>query len=361
MSTRAPAHIKLLCIEDNPDDFELLGLALERADPMRHYELTRVDDEAGFREALDPTVDVVLCDFKLPRFSPFAALDILAARGSPVPLVVVTRAIGEEAAVHVMRCGARDYVTKDKMGTLPQVIDRVMDERARAQEQRRLSRELEAAYRRLKQLSARIVVAQEHERTLISRELHDVLGQTLTGMMIHLHAARRTEDPAVARGFTDTALQMAQEAVNQIKTMSFMLRPPQLDLLGLVPAVTTSVQRMGEPAGLDCQIRVRGTEPSPLGDTASVIVRLVQEAVTNVVRHARASRIIVRLRFLPRERIGLLVVDDGAGFDAASILSEPASERNVGLRGMIERTELVGGRLCIRSRPGRGCAVRAML
>ena len=356
-----PATIRLLCVEDNPDDVELMAIALERADPRRRYVLQRVEDADGFVEALQENFDVILCDFNLPRFSPYAALQILVARRLGTPLVVVTRAIGEEAAVHVLRCGAKDYLTKDKLGTLPQIIERVMTDRQRLLEQERLGRELEAAYRRLKKLSARLVVAQERERTLISRELHDQLGQTLTGMVIHLHAAKRASDPEATRTHTDTAMEMAQGAVRQLKTLSFSLRPAQLDLLGLVAAVQTAVQRIAEPAGLAFSVSSRGKEPAVLGETASVALRLVQEALNNVVRHADASHIAVRLRFLPQGRIGLLVVDDGVGFDKHVLLAGQPSERNVGLYGMIERTELAGGRLHIRTRPGCGVAVRAVL
>jgi signal transduction histidine kinase len=261
----------------------------------------------------------------------------------------------------VLRCGAKDYVTKDKLGTLPQIIERVMADRQRAVEQERLGRELEAAYRRLKKLSARLVVAQERERTIISRELHDQLGQTLTGMVIHLHAAKRAADPETARKYTDTAMEMAQGAVGQIKTLSFSLRPAQHDLLGLVAAAQSAVQKIAEPAGLAFTVTSRGKEPSRLGETASVAVRLVQEALNNIVRHAQASHIIVRIRFLPQERIGVLVVDDGVGFNKHQLLDGQPSERNVGLYGMIERTELAGGRLHIRTYPGRGVAIRAVL
>jgi signal transduction histidine kinase len=236
-----------------------------------------------------------------------------------------------------------------------------MSERQRALEQERLGRELEAAYRRLKKLSARLVVAQERERTLISRELHDQLGQTLTGMVIHLHAAKAANDTEAAQTHTDTAMNMAQAAVKQLKTLSFSLRPAQLDLLGLVAATQSAVQRIAEPAGLAASVTSRGQEPSTLGETASVALRLVQEALNNVVRHAQASLICVRLRFLPQGRIGVLVVDDGVGFDKHELLDGQPSERNVGLYGMIERTELAGGRLHIRTRPGRGVAIRAVL
>jgi signal transduction histidine kinase len=87
----------------------------------------------------------------------------------------------------------------------------------------------------------------------------------------------------------------------------------------------------------------------------------VQEALNNVVRHAQASHIAVRLRFLGDARIGVLVVDDGVGFDKHAVLDGQTSEHNVGLYGMIERTELAGGRLHIRTRPGCGVAVRAVL
>jgi signal transduction histidine kinase len=356
-----PATISLLCVEDNPDDVELMAIALERADPGHRYRLHRVEEADGFVQALQEDFDVILCDFNLPSFSPYAALQILVTRGCGTPLIVVTRAIGEEAAVHVLRCGAKDYLTKDKLGTLPQIIGRVMNERQRRLEQERLALELEAAYRRLKKLSARLVVAQERERSLISRELHDHLGQTLTGMVIHLHAAKRTADPQATLRHTETAMEMAQGAVKQLKTLSFSLRPAQLDLLGLVAAAQSAVQRIAEPAGLAFSVSSRGDEPAELGETASVALRLVQEALNNVVRHAQATQIVVRLRFLPDARIGLLLVDDGVGFDKSVVLDGQASERNVGLYGMIERTELAGGRLHIRTRPGRGVAVRAVL
>src|SRR6185369_15852645 len=100
------------------------------------------------------------------------------------------------------------------------------------------------------------------------------------------------------------AMGMANAAVQQLKTLSFSLRPAQLDLLGLVAAVQSAVQRVAEPAGLAFSVTSRGKEPATLGATAAVAMRLVQEALTNVVRHAQATSVAVRLRFLPNERIG---------------------------------------------------------
>ena len=359
-SAQMPATIRLLCVEDNVDDLELLGYALARADSGCRYVIERAEDAADFLSLLQYPVDVVLCDYHLPRFSPQEALKLLRAHGLSVPLIVLTHSIGEDAAVEVLRQGAKDYVTKDKLGTVPQVIERVMAEKARAAERERLVLELEAAYDRLKKLSSRLILAQEHERTLMSRELHDVLGQCLTAIVIHLHAARKASGDR-AEAYMDTAMQAAHEAIQQVKALSFSLRPAQLDLLGLMAAIRFAVQRVADPGNLAFSVSARGAEPRSLSSNASVVVRLVQEASTNVVRHAFASRIQVRVRFLPDQRISVVVADNGIGFEREKLLDGQAGEHNLGLYGMIERTELVGGKLVIRTAPGRGTIVRAVL
>lgn len=357
-----PPAVRLLCVEDNPDDFELLALALERAAPQRRWQLQRVDDAAGFSQALAQRPDVVLCDYHLPRFSPQEALAMLGEAGGPAPLVLVTRAIGEEAAVAMLRGGARDYVTKDRLATLPPVIDRVLAERDQAREKARLSAQLETAYRRLQALSARLVAAQERERDHLSHVLHDELAQTLAGMVIHLHAARASRDAGQAHAHTDTAIRMTQGAIERLKAMSFSLRPAQLDLLGLVPTLETLVDKEAAAAGLRATVQARGTEPPGLGDKAAVAVRLVQQALHNVARHAQARRVWIRVHFLPGGRLGLLVADDGEGFEAVRLRGEPGHGNLFpGLHGLVEMADLAGGRLRVRSCSAKGVAIRAML
>ncbi len=355
--------VRLLCVEDNPDDFELLTLALERAAPGRTWQLERVEDAAGLAQALaaDPP-DVVLCDYHLPLFTPQEALAQLQALQQPVPLVLVTRAIGEEAAVEMLRAGARDYVTKDRLATLPPVIDRVLAEREQAREKERLSAQLETAYRRLQTLSARLVAAQERERDHLSHVLHDELAQTLAGMVIHLHAARASADPAQVQAHTDTAIRMTQGAIERLKSMSFNLRPAQLDLLGLAATLETLVDKEAAAAGLKATVQARGREPAGLGDKAAIAVRLVQQALHNVTRHADARRVWIRVHFLPGGRLCLLVADDGHSTDATRLRGEPGHGNLFpGLHGLVEMADLAGGRLRVRTCAGRGVAVRAML
>src|SRR5690606_27621734 len=139
------------------------------------------------------------------------------------PLIVVTRAIGEEAAVAVMRAGARDYHLKEHLNLLGPAIERVLRERRLEVERRRAQAALAEAYRRLSRVSARIVDVQERERALIARELHDELGQTLTGIVLHLHAVKRARLAGDAVSSVDTALALAQGAVDQVRRMSFTL------------------------------------------------------------------------------------------------------------------------------------------
>ncbi len=361
--TEAPKVVRLLCVEDNPDDFELMALALERAAPQRRWQLRRVDEAAGFTEALaaEPPC-VVLCDYHLPRFTPQEALALLQAWAPSVPLVLVTRAIGEEAAVEMLRAGARDYVTKDRLATLPQVIDRVLAERDQALEKERLAAQLETAYRRLQSLSARLVAAQEREKDHLSHVLHDELAQTLAGMVIHLHAARASAEPAQAQAHMDTAIRMTQGAIDRLKSVSFNLRPAQLDLLGLVATLETLVDKEAAAAGLKATVVARGREPAGLGDKAAVAVRLVQQALHNVTRHAHARRVWIRVHFLPDGRLGLLVADDGDDTDPARLRGEPGHGNLFpGLHGLVEMADLAGGRLRVRTCEGRGVAVRAML
>jgi signal transduction histidine kinase len=324
------------------------------------FELQAVSEEAPFRAAIEHGVDAVLCDYSLKAFSAVRALELVHEVEPGLPLIVVSRAIGEEAAVSVLRAGARDYHLKGQLSLLGPAIERVLRERRLEIERRRAQAALAEAYRRLSRVSARIVDAQERERALIARELHDELGQTMTGIVLHLHAVKRARAGAKASASVDAALALAQDAVDQVRRMSFTLRPPQLDLLGLSAAVRSSVDRQLSATGVHGEVQVLGTEPRQASGCWIAAFRIVQEAVTNAARHARAKRVLVRLRFGRGDRLTLCVADDGAGFDVHKVLNGGVREENIGLAGMAERAEMAGGQLRIRSGAGRGTVVRAV-
>lgn len=353
--------LRIVCIDDEDDDFELQRLSLARAGLAAEMVLVRA--EGGLRAALQAPPDVVLCDYNIPGFGPRQALTVLRDARVEAPMIVVTRAIGEDAVVDLFRAGASDYVAKDKLALLPQVIARVMTERAHEVDRRRVAAALARTNDHLRKVLARVVDAQERERSLIARELHDELGQTLTSVVLHLHAALRAADREALEELVRQAQALAQRAIEDIRTLSFDLRPAQLDVFGLSAAIRSTAQRLLAPTELQWTLDVRGPEPAPgqAPPQAAVALRVLREALTNALRHSAASTVQIRLRFLPDQRLVLTVADDGRGFDVASLLAGGAGVRNLGLTGMVERSESVGGRLRLRSRRGHGTVLRVAL
>lgn len=222
------------------------------------------------------------------------------------------------------------------------VVTQNLTERKQAQEELRLSRD------RLTELSRRLAETREAEARAIGRELHDQIGQMLTAMKITLDLAAQQPAEAAAKKI-EQAQELTAELLNRVSRLSLELRPPMLDDLGLLPALAWRVNHYQEETGLEVDFKHSGVEGMrfpPEIETAAY--RIVQEALTNVARHAQATR----ARLEVRERGGWLeirVEDDGVSFDVESALA-----KNRGLAGMRERAQLVGGTFQIESDPGRG-------
>jgi two-component system sensor histidine kinase UhpB len=189
------------------------------------------------------------------------------------------------------------------------------------------------------------LAAQEGERLRIARELHDEVGQALTAVLLSLEGARSEEELGEAR-------EAVRGALGDVRSISRRLRPEALDDLGLssaLSALTVSVQRA---TGLRVERELRAPADGLSDEEELVVYRVAQEALTNVSRHAGASRAVVRTGSRPGGGFALEVVDDGRGFD-------PGTESpGAGLLGMRERAGLVGARLVVDSAPGAGTTVR---
>jgi two-component system sensor histidine kinase UhpB len=224
-------------------------------------------------------------------------------------------------------------------------------------ERKRAERALRESRHQLQALSRRLVQVQEMERTLIARELHDQIGQTLSAVKVNLEALyREMADPALLARVSE-GIAAVKRAVEQVQTLSFDLRPSLLDDLGLAAAVEAYARRQTESArlALDLAISVDGQVSK---EVEAACFRIVQEAVTNVVRHARAKRLEVDLR-TDGSSLRLAVRDDGVGFDSRTLQVTGPVEHRLGLVGMSERAQYVGGELEIDARPGAGTLVCA--
>lgn len=219
-----------------------------------------------------------------------------------------------------------------------------------------LFNELEASHQRLAELSQRLVSVQEAERRYIARELHDEVGQTLTALGIHLGiAARHGSRDRPAR--LAEAQRLVEELAERVRRMSLDLRPPMLDDLGLLPTLLWYFDWIAQQYRLHVVFEHQGIERRFDPDKETTIYRVVQEALTNVARHAQVRTASVRL-WADQTTISVQIEDKGVGFDPESVL---ALERSIGLRGMRERVRLLGGQLAVEAQPGSGACLTALL
>lgn len=213
----------------------------------------------------------------------------------------------------------------------------------------------------LQQLLTETVNVQERERQRIAQDMHDGTNQLLIGAMLELKSARErltSGNLSGADGSLDTAQNILRRVEAEIKRTIYDLRPPTLDALGLAPAVRRYTEQFEQYSGLPCSVRVLG-EPVrlPTGVETSVY-RLMQEALQNVSAHAQARQAEVLITFTPHT-LKLVIMDDGQGFD----LPDKQSHNNgsLGLLGMQERAESLGGWLSIQTQPGQGTRVELVV
>jgi signal transduction histidine kinase len=224
----------------------------------------------------------------------------------------------------------------------------------------RLFAAVQATGNRLQTVSSHLLEVQEAERRHLARELHDEIGQALTAVKINLQMLRRLPDMSAADGRLVDSLGMLDRILEGVRQISLDLRPSLLDDLGLAAALRWYVGAQAQRAGLTAEI-VAGTLPGGLPIAiATTCFRVVQEAVTNVVRHARATRIEVTLE-CGDDGLTVSVTDDGIGFDAAAARRRALAGESLGILGLAERVDLAGGRSCIESASGQGTTVHAWL
>ncbi len=210
----------------------------------------------------------------------------------------------------------------------------------------------------LRALPRRLVRAQEQERQRVSRELHDEIGQVLTAVKISLQRLKCTEeDPRLAD--IDVGIEQIDRAIDGVRDLSISLRPLHLDVLGLGPAIRAHIERLTREGGPRAEVSVPAVGVRLPFEVEIACFRIVQEAVTNALRHAQAQRLWVGVEVVEGE-LRLSVRDDGSGFDTEAAWARIDTGQSLGLRSMHERADLLGGRIEIHS-GGAGSEVVAWL
>jgi signal transduction histidine kinase len=215
--------------------------------------------------------------------------------------------------------------------------------------------ELDQTYEKLRAMAHRVVELQEEERRNIARELHDEIGQSLTGLKLLISQATRSL-PSSSSEILKEAQSVVTELMQQVREMSLKLRPSMLDDLGLLPTLLWYFERYTAQTRIKISFEHSGLQRNFPADINTAVYRIIQEALTNVARYADVGEADVRVR-ANHNRISLLVQDRGAGFDAARL----AAKASAGLSGMRERAQLLGGSVNIETSPGKGTRLLAEL
>ncbi|MFZ6872198.1 response regulator [Undibacterium sp. Di27W] len=218
---------------------------------------------------------------------------------------------------------------------------------------------LKAANQRLQLLSGSVIEVQERERQHLARGLHDDVGQSLTALKIMLQAAQKL-DGEERHVRLQEGVELVASILSQVRTLSLELRPPQLDNLGLVSALRWYVESKTSSDGLRGWFEYEGLISKLHPDIENTCFRIVQEAITNILRHAQARNIWVRLDKNESNLI-LRIRDDGKGFDVDQAREHAVLGNSFGLLNMEERALLVGGTMDIISSPGEGVNIDVVL
>ena len=221
-------------------------------------------------------------------------------------------------------------------------------------------RAAEQAHAELQALSRGLIGLQERERRGIARELHDEIGQSLSAIRVQFAKLRRRVEGTELLGLIDAAGALTEQTLGRVRNLSLMLHPPQLETLGLEAALRWHVGQVEKLHGLAVVLDVGPLDRPMDPDLAIAVYRIVQEALNNVVRHARAGQASVAISSDARQ-LRVDIADDGVGFLLSQVRLKWEESPSMGLIGMQERARLLGGELSVRSQPGQGTRIAASL
>lgn len=348
-----PTELRILLLEDNAPHAELMEHFL-RESGLR-FILTRVETRDGYIEQLEQhPPDVILSDYALPSFDGYAALAIAKERVPNIPFIFVTGTMGEEVAIETLKNGATDYVLKTRLGRLGPAVHRALRESADRRERQRAEDKLRNSLDQLRALSNHLQYVREEERTRIAREVHDELGQALTGLKLDLSwlATKLARNREPVQDKVKTMTEHVDETIQTVRRIATELRPGILDSLGLIAALEWQANEFQSRTGIPCVVTTTVADTLWDQQFSTGVFRIFQETLTNVIRHAKATR--VEVSFAEEgESLALIVKDNGRGISD----EENANTRSIGLVGMRERARLIGGELMLQGVPGRGTTV----
>ena len=344
----------------------LLALRELLAGEDRELLLARSGEDA-LRAALQHDFAVVLLDVRMPGMDGFETAMMLRARERSrlTPIIFLTAAADEmESVFRGYEVGAVDYLVKplvpdvlrSKVAVFVELQRKSAALAGEIAERRRAEERLRDSEARLRALAAHLQSVREEERASIAREIHDELGQVLTGLKMDVTwLAARLSDPALV-GKTEAMSALVESTIRAVRRIATGLRPEVLDDMGLVAGIDWQAKEFQKRTGIRCRVKLPA-EGTPFGAEQSLATfRIFQEILTNVARHSQATRLDVELS-VADGRLRLAVSDNGIGMPGA----QADGRRSLGLLGMQERALRLGGEVSIVGAPGKGTRVTLAL
>jgi signal transduction histidine kinase len=356
---------EVLIVEDTPASLQLLSCLLAQAG----YSVRQAQDgEMALYSAKERPPELVLLDIRMPGINGYEVCRLLKAdaRTADVPVIFLSAQHETEDKVQGFSLGAVDFIAKPyqpdevlarvhthiELRRLQTGLEQRVRERTADYEQS--DRKLQASSLQLQELTGFLQKVREEERTRIAREIHDELGQALTALRIDLAWLLNKCDGPLINEKLSSAHLLVVRTLDAVRRISEDLRPAMLDYLGLAAAIENYTEKFTENSGIPCALTMNKEEFDIDDNMATAIFRLTQEALTNVVRHAVARHVTVKI-LDDDDSIHLTVQDDGCG------LAPSADRKSFGLLGMRERVKMFGGKFEMVSVPGKGTRIEATL
>src|SRR3954470_11389110 len=343
--TDSTPQAKILLVDDEPKSLFALQ---ELLSTLGQNLMIAQSGEEALKLALKHDFAVILLDVRMPGIDGFETAKLIRSRERSrlTPIIFLTAANDDMSSVfRGYEVGAVDYLLKPVVPEILKSKVSVFVDLFRKGERLRESED------KLRRLAAHLISIREEERAHIAREIHDELGQVLTGLKMEVTwlAKRLKEKPLIEK--TDSMCKLIDTTVQTVRKIATGLRPEMLDDMGLIAAVGWQAKEFQKRTGIRCRAKLPPEVKFDM-DISTTMFRIFQEILTNVARHSRATR--VDIEFIASEdRVGLEVTDNGVGI-ADSDLN---GKKSLGLLGMHERALLFGGDVKITGTPGHGTRV----
>jgi signal transduction histidine kinase len=353
--------LRLLIVEDSKDDFSLLLRELNKSNYEIEY--TLVDNAIGFEKALSQDWDFIISDYSLPGFTGHEALKICNEKELDTPFIMVSGTIGEDIAVNMMKLGARDYIMKNSLKRLLPAIERELEDAKTRKERKLAEAELKNSQEELKKFATHLHHIREEERIMLAREIHDELAQILIALKIDMgmmksklsKGLKNVDEESFVANFNEFYVKVDDSIRISRKIMSG-LRSADMELNSLLDTMKQNLTDFQEKHNISCAFKTELLTINLNPKHAVTLLRIYQEALSNIVKHAKASFVSVSLE-VENEKLILEIEDNGVGFDQ----TVKTKSDSYGVIGMKERVFIIDGKLQITSQLKTGTTVKIMI